>query len=271
METTTSQRGVLNPEEAARHFRLTRYAPSPDLAHLIERFWFVEWDLRAPFTQGVVTHPSVNLAFEPHYALVFGVVTGRSDHTIEGRGKVVGCKFRPGGFHPFVPVPAVSLTDRVATLQETFGDPGDLHERVIGARSDRAQIAVVEAFLRARMPAHDPQVETVGAIMRLILTGVGGDDITRVEQLVERTGMSSRSLQRLFREYVGVTPKWVLRRVRLHEAAERIAEQPDADAAMLALDLGYFDQAHFIKDFKAVVGRSPAEYAAMCAGPALAA
>jgi AraC-like DNA-binding protein len=270
METTTSQRGVLNPEEAARHFRLTRYPPSPDLAHLVERFWFVEWHLREPFTQGVVTHPSVNLAFEPHYALVFGVVTGRSDHTIEGDGKVVGCKFRPGGFHPFVPVPAVSLTDRVASLEETFGDPGDLHERVIAARSDRAQIAAVEAFLRGRLPAPDPQVERIGRIVRLIL-GAGGDPIMRVEQLVERTGLSSRTLQRLFREYVGVSPKWVLQRVRLHEAAERIADDPRADWAMLALDLGYFDQAHFIKDFKAVVGRAPAEYAAMCAGPALAA
>jgi AraC-like DNA-binding protein len=62
-----------------------------------------------------------------------------------------------------------------------------------------------------------------------------------------------------------------LRRVRLHEAAERIAEEPEVDWAPLALDLGYFDQAHFIKDFKAVVGRSPAEYAAMCEGLAQAA
>ena len=268
MQSTTSQRGILDPEAAARHFRLARYAPSPDLAHLIERHWFVEWHLREPYTQGIVTHPSVNLAFEPHYALVFGVVTGRSDHTIEGDGKVVGCKFRPGGFHPFAPVPAISLTDRVATLEETLGDPGDLHERVIAARTDRAQIAVVEAFLRARMPAPDPQVEAVAAIMRLVLAS---PDLTRVEQLVERTGRSSRSLQRLFREYVGVTPKWVLKRVRLHEAAERIADRPDEDWPALALDLGYFDQAHFIKDFKAVVGRAPAEYAAMCAGVALAA
>jgi transcriptional regulator GlxA family with amidase domain len=160
------------------------------------------------------------------------------------------------------------LTDRVASLEETFGAPGDLHERVIAASIDRAQIAVVEQFLRARMPPYDPQVEAVGAIMRTILSA---PELTRVEQLVERTGVSARSLQRLFREYVGVTPKWVLQRVRLHEAAERIADDPAADAAMLALDLGYFDQAHFIKDFKAVVGRSPAEYAAMCAGPALAA
>jgi AraC-like DNA-binding protein len=263
MESTTSQRGILDPGAAAHHFRLSRYAPSADLAHLVERFWFVEWHLREPYTQGVVTHPCVNLAFEPHYALVFGVVTGRSDHTIEGDGKVVGCKFRPGGFRPFVDRPLAALTDRVVSLDETFGDPGDLHERVIAARSDRAQIAVVEQFLRSRLPAPDPQVELVGSIVRAILDT---PELTRVEQLVERVGMSQRSLQRLFREYVGVTPKWVLQRVRLHEAAERIADDPGLDWPMLALDLGYFDQAHFINDFKAVVGRAPSEYAAMCAG-----
>jgi AraC-like DNA-binding protein len=263
MDRTTSQRGILDPHAAQRHFRLSRYTPSADLAHLVERFWFVEWHLRDPYTQGIVTHPCVNLAFEPHYALVFGVVTGRSDHTLQGDGKVVGCKFRPGGFRPFAGAPVASLTDRVATLEETFGDPGDLHERVLAARSDRAQVAVVEQFLRARLPAPDPQVELVGDVMRAILET---PELTRVEQLVDRAGLSSRSLQRLFREYVGVSPKWVLQRVRLHEAAERIADDPALDWPMLALDLGYFDQAHFIKAFKALVGRSPGEYAAELAG-----
>jgi len=85
-------------------------------------------------------------------------------------------------------------------------------------------------------------------------------DLTRVEQLVERTGMSPRALQRLFREYVGVTPKWVLQRLRLHEAAERMIDGA-GDWASLALDLGYFDQAHFIADFRKLVGTTPAEYA----------
>jgi AraC-like DNA-binding protein len=270
-EATTSQRGVLDPQAAARHFRLTRYAPAPDLAHLVERHWFVEWDLRGrpPFTQGIVMHPSVNVVFEPHYALFFGVVTGRSDHRLEGAGKAAATKFRPGGFRPFTSVPAATLTDRVVELPEAFGAGTEgLHERVIAAGRDRDQIAVMEAFLRARLPPPDEHVETVGRIMRLVLAE---PELIRVEQLVEHTGMSSRSLQRLFRSYVGVSPKWVLRRVRLHEAAERIADDPDTDWPALALDLGYFDQAHFIKDFKAIVGRAPAEYAAMCAGPALAA
>ena len=84
--------------------------------------------------------------------------------------------------------------------------------------------------------------------------------ITRVEHLCALAGCSKRTLQRLFREYVGVTPKWVLQRIRLHEAAERMADG-EGDWAGMAIDLGYFDQAHFIKAFKAVVGRSPADYA----------
>src|SRR4051794_12072977 len=74
---TTSRRGILDPEAARRHYRLTRYAPSPDLAHLVERHWIVEWDLREPFTQELVTHPCVNLVFEAHVALIHGVITGR--------------------------------------------------------------------------------------------------------------------------------------------------------------------------------------------------
>jgi AraC-like DNA-binding protein len=86
-----------------------------------------------------------------------------------------------------------------------------------------------------------------------------------VDELAARHAMSSRSLQRLFRRYVGVSPKWVLQRYRLHEAAERIAEGRDGDWAATALELGYFDQAHFIRDFKALIGASPAQYAGAAA------
>jgi transcriptional regulator GlxA family with amidase domain len=89
--------------------------------------------------------------------------------------------------------------------------------------------------------------------------------LTRVEDLAARVGLSQRALQRLFRSHVGVTPKWTLRRFRIHEAAERAARGVRLDWSALALELGYFDQAHFSKDFKAQVGRSPAEYAAFCA------
>ena len=75
------------------------------------------------------------------------------------------------------------------------------------------------------------------------------------------TGVGKRTLQRLFSEYAGVTPKWIIQRYRLHEAAERLATEEGVSLAELALDLGYYDQAHFVRDFRAVVGRPPAAYA----------
>jgi AraC-like DNA-binding protein len=77
--------------------------------------------------------------------------------------------------------------------------------------------------------------------------------------------VSSRTIERLFRRYVGVSPKWVVRRYRVHEACERVKTGVAPDWSQLAHELGYFDQAHFIHDFKAQVGRTPADYAAACA------
>src|ERR1044071_6384787 len=112
-------RGILNPDEAARHFRLTRAAPSEDLAHLIERHWCVEWDLDEPFTQEIVTHPSVNVAFEGD-GTIHGVVTKRFRRELSGSGRVIATKFKPGGFHPFHPVPAHTLTNQVIPLSTVF-------------------------------------------------------------------------------------------------------------------------------------------------------
>jgi AraC-like DNA-binding protein len=71
-----------------------------------------------------------------------------------------------------------------------------------------------------------------------------------------------RSLQRRFRHYVGVGPKWVIRRYRLHEAAEQLKAETPPPLADLAASLGYADQAHFARDFKRVVGRTPGSFAA---------
>ena len=124
---------------------------------------------------------------------------------------------------------------------------------------DEGGEARVDALLVARAPEPDEGFEIVSEAARLTLSDPG---VARVEELAARLAVSGRTLQRLFRERVGVTPKWMLKRYRLHAAAERITEGEVGDWAALALDLGYFDQAHFIRDFKAVVGRTPADYAA---------
>jgi AraC-like DNA-binding protein len=254
---TASTRGILRPHEGRRHFRLTRDLPSPDLATWVDRHWMVEWDLERPYTQELLAHPTINLAVEPAFAGVYGIRTGRDRKTIDGTGRVVGVKFRPGAFQPFFGGSVHRLTNRVVEVATVFGPAGDALADAVRAQVDEP-FAVMEDFLRDRLPAPDPNLDVLAAICRTMLEDPA---VVRVGELAARHAMSPRTLQRLFRRYVGVSPKWVLQRYRLHEAAERIAEGLDGGWAATALELGYVDQAHFIRDFKALVGATPARYA----------
>ncbi len=114
-----------------------------------------------------------------------------------------------------------------------------------------------DAWLRDR-PSADHTIDAVNALVRK-----ARDDpaINQVRQLAQLAGTSERQLQRRFREYVGVGPKWVIQRSRLHDAIEQLTgPQHGADLARLALELGYADQAHFIHEFKAAVSVTPAAY-----------
>jgi AraC-like DNA-binding protein len=232
-----------------------RWPPAaPELEPWVEKHWRVSWDL-APderHVQHVLTHPCAHLVDEAGEARVYGVGTGRYDRTLAGRGRAVGTKFRPGALFSFTGIPMHELTGRSVAAREAFG-----------ADVDAADTAAVGAFLLARLPEPDEGFALVTEAARLTLEDPA---VARVEDLATRLAVSVRTLQRLFRERVGVTPKWMLKRYRLHEAAERIAAGEIGDWAALALELGYFDQAHFIRDFKAVVGRSPADYATATAG-----
>ena len=268
---TVSTRGILGPDAIGRVFSLRRALPAADLAHLVERHWVVRWDLgdRPPYRQEVVTHPCVNLVFEPHGATVFGVQRRRDSRVLRGRGWAVGVKFRPGGFSGFLGRPVHEITDRAVPLADVFGDDGARLAADAAARPEpAAKIDLAEAFLRARLPPPDPEIELVHAVVADMLKLPPG---ATVHEIARRHAVSTRTLQRLFRRHVGVGPKWVLRRHRLHEAAEQLAAGERSDWTRLALDLGYFDHAHFIRDFRAVVGRTPAEYEAQCAALATAA
>jgi transcriptional regulator GlxA family with amidase domain len=85
--------------------------------------------------------------------------------------------------------------------------------------------------------------------------------MTRVEAVAAEAGMTVRRLQRLFAEYVGVPPKWVIRRFRLREVTDQLDAGGAVDWARLAIELGYADQAHLTRDFTAMFGEPPTRYA----------
>ena len=268
-QVTQTTHGILRPDAGRAAFELTRKPPADDLAEHVSRHWIVRWDLgdRAPFTQEILPHPCVNLVAEPGRIAVHGIPLGRSPHRLEGAGIAVGTKFRPGGFGGFIDRPASALNGRAVALGELFGPDGvQLERRLAALHGDPdAHVEAVEAFLRERLPASDPRYELVRAVVDGMLVAGPG---TTVVELARQHAVSPRTLQRAFADLVGVGPKWVLKRYRMHDAAERIAAgEVDAGVA-LALDLGYFDQSHFIRDFTAQIGMPPSVYERACASAA---
>jgi AraC-like DNA-binding protein len=261
-------RGILNPCEGLRHFRLGRHEPSAELAPWVERHWSVHWDLPSgeQFEQEILPHPSVQLAFEAHGATVHGIGTRRFLARLEGAGRVVGVKFLPGAFPAFSARPMVDLVDRVLPLADVFGERAREVARNVADEADESRaIERIEAFLRELRPRRDEKAEAVARLVALIRDE---RSLTRSEALARHAGMSLRSLQRLFERYLGLGPKWVICRARVQDAAERVSTGQAVDWATLAVELGYHDQAHLIHDFKAQVGFTPAAYAERCAAAA---
>jgi len=254
--------GVLHAAAAAARFGLARHEPPADLAAFVEYFWVVCWDLRGgqPHEQAILPHPNVNLAFESAGAAVFGVDRKIFTRRLSGAGKALGVRFRPGGFRPFYSAPIFTLNDRVVPARGIFGPAADRTcEAVLAAASDEAMTAAAADLLRGASPRPDPAVEQVAGVVARITADPG---LCRVGQLAGACGIPERRLQRLFADYVGVSPKWVMRRARLHEAALRADTEGAVDWAALAADLGYADQAHLTRDFTATLGVPPAQYAA---------
>jgi AraC-like DNA-binding protein len=251
---------VVAPAQARKMFRMERYLPAPALSAFLDHVWLVEWDLGAqpPFVQRTLPYPCVHLVFDRTRSGIWGVPTGAFDYELKGAGKVCGLRFRPGAFRAILGRPLHTITDRVLALSDVFPwDEAAATREVLESADDAGMVAAATRLLAPHLPAPDPQVERIAAILRLVETTPG---LTQVEQVAEGCGMGVRSLQQLFSEYVGVSPKWTIRRFRLHEAADRLANGIEPDLAALAQDLGYFDQAHFTSDFRKLVGESPARY-----------
>lgn len=259
-------RGILHPGLGAEKFNLTRKAPPPELEPWIEHFWMVDWDLRgcSPYVSQTLPHPSVHLVFEEGLSRVMGVVKGRFSTTLSEQGSVFAIKWRPGGFRGFVDFSIATLTDRKVPIEEVLGAEGtELAHSVLTERSTEKRIAILVEFFSSRRPGMDANLALIRQLMDLVLSD---RSIVRVEDLVKRTSMNERAMQRIFQDYVGVSPKWVIKRARIHEVVERIAADPQISLSDLSAELGYFDQAHFIKDFKNLIGVAPMEYVGK-AGP----
>lgn len=251
--------------------KLHRFAPSESLAPFVRVFEVLETD--APMLRSLVPEPGLILAFRyagsaslveggvarrlPDQALTGVRRTARRMFTPAGGGLVLA-KFRSAGAGAFFDLPLHHLFGETVDLA-ALAEPGAIRataDRLGAAPDHRARVAAVEGFLQAQRARRawpgDPLVDE--ALQRIKTDPAG----LRVGPLARELGLSVDSLEKRFRRVAGASPKQLAAILRLRRAIA--AHRPGMSLTRLALDAGYYDQPHFIRQFVATVGAPPGAY-----------
>ena len=252
------------------------YTPSPELQAFVKCFWTLHDDVivEKPVKQRVLPDGCMEMIF--HYgdlyqqyfedgssiiqpkSFVFGQITGYIEIAPRGATGLVAARFLPDGLTPFLKIPVSSLANRAVAIDEIFGEKGKhLEANVIAATNDEDRIKLIESFLLSRLV--DPQ--TINTITKncvdIIFQSQGQLDVV---ELAEKLKINRRNIERKFVAAIGMSPKQLSRVVRLQATLKMLDQKNFSNLTSLAYENGYYDQAHFIKDFKEFTGMSPKSF-----------
>jgi AraC-like DNA-binding protein len=170
-------------------------------------------------------------------------------------------KFRPGGASAFFSFPIQDLTDQSISLKALWKDEADLLSDQLTHFADHNEIKncfeAINRVLLNHCPEPDQTTPIVAAAMHCIRNSSG---TTAVHRLADELGYSERHLRKIFNQYVGLSPKRLMRIMRVTHTVRRIDAGWPYSQAQLADAGGYYDQAHMIDDFQALLGESPVPF-----------
>jgi AraC-like DNA-binding protein len=175
-----------------------------------------------------------------------------------GRIDLLGVRFRPDGAYPFLKLPSQELTGSIASLDQVSAKlDREIDSRVQDSVSIPERIASMEKILVRQLDGVEgPDVVLRGAIEMILRTS----GQISIDALADRLGVSGRQLERKFRQRVGIEPKLLCRIIRFQEIFQALERSEEGRWLSAALDCGYYDQAHFIRDFKRFSGLCPSSY-----------
>ncbi len=243
-----------------KRFPFGRYRPGLRLSPFVRNYWVLQ-ATDAPGArrrQRVVPDGCIDLLFVRHgptedfRAFVVGTMTRPIFEDLTARAEYLGVRFAPGGFGHFFRTPAREVTDRIVPW-ESLSAPSALVERVANAPDVRMRLGILEDFLQQQLLSEEPD-PILTAVLRAICAARG---VVSVARLAHLAGWSPRHLRRVFHEWVGVGPKVFCEIVRFKNARRALCRRPRPDLLQVALEAGYYDQAHFIHDFDRFYGSSP--------------
>ncbi|TKV60543.1 AraC family transcriptional regulator [Nakamurella flava] len=263
-------------DPADRSHTMYRYPVTDELTDLVRRYWVPVWSVPAgqAVEQHVLQYPCALLVVSTDYARFYGVTAGLSRTTLQGAGWAVGVLCQPATGWLLTRRSMADYRDQSVDLVDLLGDGAPAVVANVRAAmaadphspaAHQVAVAALAAVLAPCLPV-DPEGRLVNDIVAAVEADTGWSStapaLDRVARLAAHVGLSERALQRVVRRRVGLSPKWLIQRHRLHQAAGRLRDTcSPADLAALAADLGYADQAHFTRDFRTVTGQTPGEFA----------
>jgi len=176
------------------------------------------------------------------------------------KAKFTGVRFRPGMSSLFVPVPGPELVDQRIPLGEIWGPKANQLQARLGDCSVPQFIGQIEAHLIEQLYAQPKGQPFLNSTQRVLSWAEQQHGNVRVDDLADLAGLSARQFRRVCLQLTGLTPKQLCRAIRFREAVAQLMNDGRLGLATIALELGYYDQAHFINEFRAFSGLTPSEY-----------
>lgn len=251
------------------------YTSGKDLADFVKCYWTLEAPAEAkPTKQRIVPDGCMEMIF--HYGDLFKQYTTEDTYIIQPKCFVFGqittpltveptgatgifaVRFLPDGFIPFATLPVSAMENRAVSLQELFGHEGEnLTVNVLKAASHNDRIKIAETFLKQQLTTPDA-VDRVTKLSVEVMMQLNGR--LTVDELSNHVQINRRQLERKFASVIGLSPKQLAKVIRLQAALKMLAGKQFTSLTALAHEGNYYDQAHFIKDFKEFTGLSPKQF-----------
>ena len=252
------------------------FQPNPILSRFIECFWILESNdpKSPPEPQKILPDGCIELLFhfkslnrrfisdKESIAEPRSFFSGQIKRAIviqaTGATGVGGVRGRPAGAYPFLQLPIAELTERVVDLTEICGREGhELNSKMLESLTNQERILHVESFLLNRLNETLVQdAMTRQAVMEIIRS----KGQASIDFLMHNIGISGRKLERKFERLIGLTPKTFSRIIRFQNVFDLLSKNRFQHLTMLALQCGFYDQAHFIHEFNEFTGQSPTAY-----------
>ncbi|MBL7930368.1 MAG: AraC family transcriptional regulator, partial [Bacteroidia bacterium] len=178
---------------------------------------------------------------------------------VEPTGKVgiFSARFHPGGLQPFIPLPVSKLTQQTFSLPKVWGAAGTaLEKEMLSASSNNMRLKILETFLLEHINTN-PHSSLASKLVEAILANEGNISI---DELSSKMNLGIRQLTRTFVSCMGIKPKMLARIIRFHKVLKLIEEGHLPTFTAIAVEGGFYDQAHFIKDFREITGLNPKKY-----------